>query len=252
MSKHQHIISNFYAFFEYLSIHSNSELKIEKHFSSVMTKNSVWPNFTFNLKLESSSAKTQLEKIIALIDKNLIPNYIIIDETDVTQHEALLMEAGFIPLVEWACLELVKEGTTLAEQDSEFKIKEVETKEDLKQWVKVAGNGFGELDFSLFNKCFKNNEVIFYSGYYQSEIVSTALLFFENDTAGIYHVVTLPEYRKKGFGSQLYKHCQKEARKKGAKRIISQSTQEGLNAWKNTGMEQYGKFYLFCWNNPKS
>ena len=131
-------------------------------------------------------------------------------------------------------------------------VKKIESTQELNQWIAIASKGFGKLDFSLFQHCFKNKEVAFYAGYHLDKMVTTAMLFFDNKTAGIYHVVTLPQHKMKGFGSQIFRYCQEEAILNGATKIIAQSTQEGLNAWKNTGMKQYGNFYLFCWNKPKS
>jgi D-alanine--poly(phosphoribitol) ligase subunit 1 len=251
LSTHQQIIFNFYALFKYLFQNSTSEYKTNADFNTVITPNSTWPNFTFNLKLKPEIAKSQLNELINLINKKQTPNYIILDEEQINQHENVLTKLGFVPLAKWACLAFEKEipYTIL---NNKLEIKKITTEEDLNKWVKVASSGFGELDFSLFQNCLTKKEIIFYAGYYQSKMVATAMLFFNNDTAGIYHVVTLPAARNKGFGSQLFRHCQKEAIQNGAKKIITQSTEQGLNAWKGIGMKQYGNFYLFCWNKPKS
>ena len=252
MNTHRLIISNFYAFFKYLSINSTSEFLTKKDFSTVSTAHSVWPNFTFDLNLNSSAINDQLIEIITAINNNEIPNAIIIDEEQVDEYEEELTQQNFILLAEWTCLEFNPTADYQTTNNSEFEVKKATTEEELQQWVEVASTGFGQLDFSLFQKCFGNKEIIFYSGYYQSKIIATALLFFNNETAGIYHVVTLPEFRKKGFGSQLFSYCQQVALQNDTKKIIAQSTQQGLAAWQKTGMRQYGKFYLFCWRKPKS
>jgi GNAT superfamily N-acetyltransferase len=248
---HQHIITNFYTLFEYLSKNSDSKLTKYKDFSSVETPDSVWPNFTFDVKLELSTAKFQLENIINSININQTPNHIIFDDVQLDEYEELLVELEFIPLAEWACLEFNPKEVSYKKHDDGLEIKRVTTEEELKLWVNVASTGFGKLDVPLFQKCLENKELIFYSGYYQSKIVATGLLFYNKETVGIYHVVTLPEFKKKGFGTQIFNYCQQVALQKGAKHVIAQSTQEGLNSWKKIGMKQYGNFYLFCWNKPK-
>jgi len=246
-NSHQNIISNFYSFFEFLSTKNTCNVSSQKHYNSVINPNSSWPNFTYGLNL-NTSAKQRLEDVIESIKSDNTPNYIIIDDEQVLEHEDLLSELNFMPLAEWACLEYEEESAPSLVYDTKLDIKEVKTTEELKQWVKVASTGFGKLDIALFQECFDNKEVAFYSGYYHGNMVATAMLFFNDNTAGIYHVVTLPEVRKKGFGSQMFSYCQQEALQEGAKKIIAQSTQEGLTAWKNTGMKQFGNFYLFCWN----
>ena len=111
--------------------------------------------------------------------------------------------------------------------------------------------GFGELDYNLFLNCFNQSEIAFYAAYCGSKMVATSLLFYKTTTAGIYHVVTLQEYQEQGVGSQTFRFCQKEALKNGATNVIAQSTQDGLSAWKKTGMKQYGNFYLLCCNKSK-
>jgi GNAT superfamily N-acetyltransferase len=240
-----------YAFFKYLSTYSDSELTVYENFSTVSTPNSSWPNFTFNLKLNPSAVTTQLIKIQAAIDNNQTPNYIIVDDAQLDRYEEELTKLNFVPLAEWSCLKFNNKKVVLDPPLTDFTIKKVNTEEELNKWIGIASSGFGKLDFSLFEKCYKNKEVVFFSGYLQSNIIATAMLFFDNEKAGIYHVVTLPEHQKKGYGSHIFKHCQQEALAYGSKQIIAQSTSEGLNAWENTGMKEFGKFYLFCWNKPK-
>ncbi len=245
MDTQQNIVQNLFSFFTFLSENSTSNFSDRTYCNIIKTPNSIWPNFTYNVE-PSIGALTHLKE---LLDNKKAPNYIIFYEGQVRVNEDVFTELDFVPLAEWACLEYDSK-TKSTEQIQDFEVKKVTTEEELEQWTKVASSGFDQLDYALFQQCFENEQVEFYAGYYQSKMVSSAMLFIDGDTTGIYHVVTLPEYRKKGFGSQLFSHCQDEATKTGAKHVIAQSTQQGLSAWKKIGMKQYGNFYLFCWNKP--
>ncbi|MDB4533637.1 GNAT family N-acetyltransferase [Vicingaceae bacterium] len=248
-NNHQHIISHFYSFFEFLAEHSSSKLNHQKSFESIKTGNSSWPNFTYNLKLEDSNIEDQLSEITTSIDKKEVPNFIIVDDSQLDKYETELSNSGFIPLAEWVCLKLEKLKVKSQTSDN-IEIKKIKTEDELRTWVEIASIGFGKLDFDLFFTCFNKNEITFYGAYNDAKMVATSLLLFNNNTAGIYHVVTRPEFRKKGIGSQLFQYCQKEALNDGATSVIAQSTQEGLNAWLKTGMKHFGNFYLLCWSKP--
>jgi GNAT superfamily N-acetyltransferase len=248
-NNHQHIISHFYSFFEFLAEHSSSKLNHQKSFESIKTGNSSWPNFIYNLKLQDSNIEVQLSEITNSIEKKEVPNFIIVDDFQLDKYENELSNFGFIPLAEWACLKLEKAKVESHKSDN-IEIKKIKTEDELRKWVEIASIGFGKLDFELFLNCFNKNEIAFYGAYYEGKLIATSLLFYNNNIAGIYHVVTLPEFRQKGIGSQLFQYCQKEAFNNGAASVIAQSTQEGLNAWLKTGMEHFGNFYLLCWSKP--
>ncbi|MGB0882997.1 MAG: GNAT family N-acetyltransferase [Vicingaceae bacterium] len=247
MSPQQHIINHLFEFFEFISKKSSATHHTEKGFKEISHTNSSWPNFIYNIDLRQITTSDLAKKIFS----KQLPHHLILTAEQVNEHENELTTNGFIPIAEWSCLELDKENLK-PRVNQQFNIKKITTKEDLKDWTKVASTGFGTLENSIFENCFNNKAVEFYGGHTNSKLVATALLFHHNNTTGIYHVVTLPEERGKGFGSELFTFCEHKALKNGADRVIAQSTTEGLNAWLKTGMKLYGNFYLFCLNKPKS
>jgi len=245
MSRHQHIINHLFAFFEHCSENSTSKLLVNKHFKTITTEDSSWPNFIFDVQLNNNS----IPEITETISNRPQLNHIILDEKQLEENEDLLTQYGFIPLAEWACLEF-DNSTTLKQNHNNLTIKTTSPK-DLKDWIGVASSGFKALSLELFKNLLSSKNTTLYSGYHQNKLIATALLFKHNNTAGIYHVVTHPNYRNKGFGAEIFSFCEQEALKNKADRVIAQSTQEGLNTWIDTGMKQYGNFYLLCWNKPK-
>lgn len=242
MNTQQHIINHLYELFSYTSEKSTSNLTIESNFSAITTKDSTWPNFIFNIKLNTKTFTT----IKQGIENKTLPNQFILNNNQVDTYEDLLTENNFFPIAEWSCLKL--ENNELKQiKNKRLSIKKITQKYDLNEWIKVASSGFGELDKNLFN----TNDFNLYGGFLNNKLITTALLFNHNNTAGIYHVVTTPTQRGKGYGSEIFSYCELEALNNGANQVIAQSTTEGLNSWKNTGMKSYGKFYLFCWNKPK-
>lgn len=224
MNTHQHVINHLYSFFGFFAKDSSSKLDVQENFKSVITKDSSWPNFIYNVNLN----KKALTDITTAIIKRNSSNHIILDESQAEENEDLLFNNGFIPLAKWTCLVLDK--TIMSHQKrGQLKIKETSTR-DLEEWITVASSGFGKLDLALFKNCLNSNKSVLYSGYYHNKIVATALLFYHNNTAGIYHVVTDPSHRNKGFGSEMFSHCEQIAINNETPHIIAQSTDEGLNS----------------------
>ncbi len=234
-----------YSFFEFLARSSSSNLNVQENFKSVTTENSSWPNFIFDVDLNQST----LVDITTAISENHYLNHIILDEEQAEKNEAILTDTGFIPLANWACLSFDKESSS-SQKTGYLEIKET-TAQDLEEWITVASSGFGKLDIELFKSCLNTDKTTLFSGHCQNQIAATALLFYHNNTAGIYHVVTHPAHRNKGFGSEIFSHCEQVAINNGIPHIIAQSTEEGLNSWLKTGMKEYGNFYLFYCNKPK-
>ena len=243
MSTHQHIINHLYELFTYLAEKSSSNLTTEDSYRAISTENSSRPNFIFDINPTDITFIDIAQKII----NNKLPQHLILDQNQIDLYENILTENGFFPIAEWSCLSFDNKTETKI-QNENLEIKKITTELDLAEWIEVASSGFGGLHLDLFKNCLNHKEFTIYGGYYNNKLVATSLLFNHNHTTGIYHVVTLPEYKGRGFGSEIFTHCQQQAIKNGAKQVIAQSTSEGLNAWINTGMKTYGNFYLFCLN----
>ena len=246
MHTQQHIINHLFELFTYLAKQNNSALTIDNSYKAVTTKDSSWPNFIFDV----NPSKETFKAIASDIADNKLPKHIILDSSQVDANEDLLIENNFLPIAEWSCLKL--ENTIPKKvQSKNLNIKKITTPQELTEWINVASTGFETLNLKLFKNCLHNKEFALYGGYSNNKMVTTALLFYHNDTAGIYHIVTLPEERGNGFGSEIFSYCEQESIDNGATQVIAQSTSDGLNAWMKTGMKSYGNFYLFCWNKPK-
>lgn len=242
MNNNQHIINHLFEFLNFISKNITSTFVSEENFKAISHQHSSWPNFIYDIQPGIS-----IKKISLKIANNQLPPHLILNATQLDEYENELTINGFLPIAEWACLEL-NQNPLKTPQNQQLNIKKITTKNDLKIWTKVASSGFGTIDFSVFENLINNSAIEFYGGFKNNKLIATAMLFYNNNTAGIYHVVTLPKHQKRGFGSAIFQHCQNMAIKNNYNQVIAQSTQEGLNAWIKTGMKQYGNFYLLCSN----
>jgi ribosomal protein S18 acetylase RimI-like enzyme len=76
-----------------------------------------------------------------------------------------------------------------------------------------------------------------YIGLHHGEPVSWASIFYSSGAAGVYAVGTIPEARRQGFGSALTLHALRNAREKGYKIGVLQSSPMGYNLYKRLGFE---------------
>jgi GNAT superfamily N-acetyltransferase len=80
--------------------------------------------------------------------------------------------------------------------------------------------------------------------------VASSLLFINNDTAGIYFVSTLPAYRNNGVGLALTNYVVLYAKKMGLKFCILQSSELGLNVYKQAGFIEYCHADIYSIEQP--
>jgi GNAT superfamily N-acetyltransferase len=86
-----------------------------------------------------------------------------------------------------------------------------------------------------------------YLGWLEGEPVATSLLFLAGGVAGIYNVATLPAFRGQGIGSALTVAPLLDARARGYKIGVLQSSPMGLNLYKRLGFKEYCAFNAYFW-----
>jgi ribosomal protein S18 acetylase RimI-like enzyme len=80
----------------------------------------------------------------------------------------------------------------------------------------------------------------FYVGYLDGRPVATAEVTLAGEVAGIYGVVTLEEFRRRGFGSALTAQPLIDARAQGYRTGVLQASADGLGVYQRLGFEEFG------------
>jgi len=134
-----------------------------------------------------------------------------------------------------------------------LEIRAVADAESLRTWAKIFTAGYGlppDWEDSVFTEWHKLGlefPLKNYLGYLNDEPVSTACLFYGGGAAGIYSVSTLPKARGKGIGAAVTLQLLLEAREKGYRIGVLQSSAMGFNVYKKLGFRhlcQIENFYL--------
>jgi ribosomal protein S18 acetylase RimI-like enzyme len=123
----------------------------------------------------------------------------------------------------------------------------VKTRKDLDLWERISFSGFEMEGFA--KKQYRRFVVSFeisngsqqklFLAYCDGNPAGTALSFFHNDTAGIYFVSTVPDYRKRGVGLAMTLTIMGYARQAGFNYCVLQSSEAGLNVYKRAGFKEY-------------
>ena len=167
----------------------------------------------------------------------------------------ILQKEGFNYLETIPCLAIDVSTMPLAIQKSEdIEISFVQDKRELKIWEYISFAGFempqdNRKQYNKFVESFDLSESSsqkLFLAYFMGQPVATALLFFHGDTAGIYFVTTLSEYRNNGIALTLIKASMKYAKISGYKYCILQSSKEGLNVYLQAGFKEYCRADVYC------
>ncbi len=162
--------------------------------------------------------------------------------------KTMLEGAGFHRETEIPCLAADLSGRMVdAVISSAMTISLVENNEDLTRWEEISFAGFA-MDVTTSKQYHDFVASFDYSGAsplklflacFAGQPVATALLFFHQDTAGIYFVSTLSAYRRRGIGLSLTQATMQYAQRAGSKYIILQSSKAGLRVYKQAGFKEY-------------
>jgi ribosomal protein S18 acetylase RimI-like enzyme len=93
-------------------------------------------------------------------------------------------------------------------------------------------------------KLFLSNDVKYFVGYYMQQPVCTGSICFGADAVGIYDVLTVKEYRNRGFASSLVSQMLNMVKKSGAKLCVLQSSLEAVSIYSSFGFQEFGDFYV--------
>ena len=119
---------------------------------------------------------------------------------------------------------------------SHLEIKIVESEEELSLFSELAANGFGMNpkaagQFLAINaSVMKQGEAVHFLAYFNETLVGTVTLSTSKLSAGIWNLVTLPEYRKHGIGVALVRATLIEAQRRQYGQVMAILMPKGM-AW---------------------
>lgn len=139
-----------------------------------------------------------------------------------------------------------------------LEIKPVRSKEEMRKFDKVL-----ETQFPLGEEVFKKIYDIecsygfdeecarqLYVAYQDGVPVSTNFMILDGDVAGMYKTATRPDYCRRGIGTAITLDPLYDAKDKGYKVGVLQSTEAGFKVYSRLGFKEDGKldWYMYTWD----
>jgi GNAT superfamily N-acetyltransferase len=151
-------------------------------------------------------------------------------------------------------VELEKLNETLPVPDG-FSIQLALSDADWRIWSRTMAAGFevpasaGYVEKAWHNLlCYADPKTLLtYTGYLEDRPIATSLLFLAAGVAGIYAVATIPEARRKGIGALMTQYPLIQARSKGYKVGILQSSEMSLRVYRSLGFQEYCRIVSYRW-----
>jgi GNAT superfamily N-acetyltransferase len=99
----------------------------------------------------------------------------------------------------------------------------------------------------IFQRLGRSPTIRFFMGKIEGAPAVSSTLFLTGGVAGLYHVATLPEYRKRGFGTYAAVAPLLHARKMGYEIAVLQASKAGENVYTKIGFLEHCRLgrYIF-------
>lgn len=136
-------------------------------------------------------------------------------------------------------------------RSNQLKIQVVSSLASLRSFIDVLIRSYGESNEiafpveTLFGKPGLNYPIFHFLGKENEVPVTAGSLFIKDDMAGIYHIGTVPEARRKGYASLLMYAALKHAQYHGCKASFLTSTPMANQLYKNLGYKKINDFRLY-------
>lgn len=137
-------------------------------------------------------------------------------------------------------------------------VERVRDAEVAREYVEVMRAGFGMPEFTaeplfgILSALGFAEEAPFghYVGRLDGEVLATASLSLAAGVAGIFNVATLPAARRRGLGTALTLAALRDARGRGYRIAILQSSDVALGIYRRLGFEQYSTYSVYLGSGP--
>jgi len=208
----------------------------------VKTDNSDWPNAIFRAGKKAGMIAEQIRC-------GQMPNSWTIGLTTTPENlRDILISHGFRQYYQQCGMaaDLTRIDDSKEQPDDGVEVVRIKEFEHLKQWLAVSNECFKEnVSLEVMARLLNQPDSTFYAGLYQQKISATLLAYFSAEVAGINFVSTLPAYRGKGMASILVRSALSEARERGYRYAVLQSSPMGASVYQRIGFERFFDIYHY-------
>lgn len=162
----------------------------------------------------------------------------------------LLVEMGFKKVTTEHAMALDLNDYIEAECPHGLIIKQVIDSQQLEDFITIlepydssARSFYEKLSLKVLNE-----QETLYVGYHKNKPALIGILFQQEDTAGIFSLLTDEKMRGKGFGTNMMHHLIQTAKSKNCRYVtLSASSDSGYRIYERLGFKTYGEFQCLEW-----
>jgi hypothetical protein len=244
------IENNLYDFIRTVARLSKRTLYSDRHITWVNCSPSPWPSGIFDANLASKNIKESIGSIKDQMQRGIAPKiWMTGPAMKPSNLDEQLMKAGFVKQDEMTGMALDFSGL-----NSDFQrmpgldIQIVTDAKNLRDWATVVATGMfanPEKDafsfYELMTTVLACDKLTLFVAYFDLHPVASSALFVSDGVAGIYHLSTVPPFRKKGVGLSMALVPLLQARELGARFAVAQVTEAGKSVFNRLGFTEYCK-----------
>lgn len=133
--------------------------------------------------------------------------------------------------------------------------KQVRTKDELYYFVNILTKIYEELEEKRAIEAYyktlqdiiltKEKTTQLFVGFVDTIAVTIGSLTFKDDTVGMYHIATHPNYQGRGYATQMIHYLLSIAKKSRAKFCTLQSSKEAINIYRRFGFQSIGHLLVY-------
>lgn len=245
----KYIEDHLYSFYRKAANHGGLTVKNFSEFSVVSGIPGTWPNHCFNLRVNEDKIPAFSRFIVSEMKLQRIPPLVVVGNSvnQVLVNESFLQENMRI-VMQWSGMAAPVKGKYELPEIAGLKIELVRNTQDLDTYLHLISTQLMQNrvpERKAFEKFISDPAITMYLTFLNGEPVGTALLYINNDVAGIYMVTVQEAMRGKGIGKALTATIMNEASRKSCKLAILHATIDGERVYRKFEFEEYGKINIY-------
>lgn len=187
---------------------------------------------------------------ITLLKEHAIENNlkIILTEENFSNIKKDIKAEKLMPTAKWIGMSLSTTIKKNTKSRQEITFTKISDNIELKSWFEIVNSAVfknKKLSYKIFENTLTSKNFNFYVGKIDNKIVSTALVYIKNSTAGLYFIATKKDYRGNGLGTGITKFAINDSIEKGTTDFVLHATKLGKSIYEKLGFKNINNIYVF-------
>lgn len=231
---------NLFKFYEDFNGFKDFKLVTNDSYNSISSSEFQWPGFVYNIVFDNKNSNKIYDELYKKINQGELPPFLLVNSSKVPEDfEEKMYERDTRKIDSWPIIYIdLTQFENQFQPICNFVISKINDKDKLEEWYRIVASVLftsKTFSFDFFIKQLNNKKYSFYLGYFNNIPVSTALLINDEFVTGFYMIATNPNYRKRGFGTEMVKKLIIDSKNIGKKIITAQSSRMAFPLYQQIG-----------------